>query len=147
VLHRRFDRSFAAHLHAAAVFVALADGEVIGYVKLAARADERMPEYGMTAVSATGATAASRRRSSRSSAPGTSATRSGTRPRCSSATDEQVRTLTVTGIKARMACTYGGDQVSTWSVLRQSCKRRSPVGLLKQPGHKASANDNLALAA
>ena len=43
--------------------------------------------------------------------------------------------------------TYGGDQVSTWSVLRQSCKRRSPVGLLKQPGHNASANDNLALAA
>ena len=30
--------------------------------------------------------------------------------------------------------TYGGDQVSTWSVLRLSCKPRSPVGLVKQPG-------------
>jgi hypothetical protein len=59
-----------------------------------------------------------------------------------------VRTVAATGIKARLgAHTYGGDQVSTWSVLRQSCKRRSPVGLLKQPGHNASANDNLALAA
>ena len=48
---------------------------------------------------------------------------------------------------ATLPRTYGGDQVSTWSVLRQSCKRRSPVGLLNQPGHKASANDNLALAA
>src|SRR5438477_1548809 len=43
--------------------------------------------------------------------------------------------------------TYGGDQVSTWSVLRQSCKPRSPVGLVKQPGHKASAKNDLALAA
>src|SRR5918995_965313 len=36
----------------------------------------------------------------------------------------------------RLQCgsTYGGDQVSTWSVLRQSCKPRSPVGLVKQPG-------------
>src|SRR5262245_58481042 len=29
--------------------------------------------------------------------------------------------------------TYGGAMVSTWSVLRQSCKPRSPVGLVKQP--------------
>ncbi len=29
--------------------------------------------------------------------------------------------------------TYGGAMASTWSVLRVSCKRRSPVGLLKQP--------------
>ena len=59
-----------------------------------------------------------------------------------------MRTVMVTFIEARLcAHTYGGDQVSTWSVLRQSCKRRSPVGLLKQPGHNASANDNLALAA
>ena len=42
--------------------------------------------------------------------------------------------------------TYGGDLVSTWSVLRQSCKRRSPVGLLKQPGHNASAKNTNALA-
>ena len=34
------------------------------------------------------------------------------------------------------AQTYGGDQVSTWSVLRQSCKSRSPVGLVKQPGKR-----------
>ena len=37
--------------------------------------------------------------------------------------------------------------VSTWSVLRQSCKPRSPVGLVKQPETKASAENNLALAA
>ena len=44
--------------------------------------------------------------------------------------------------------TYGGDQVSTWSVLRQSCESRSPVGLVNQPAQKASANKNeLALAA
>ena len=30
----------------------------------------------------------------------------------------------------------GGDLVSTWSVLRMSCKPRSPVGLVKQPGTK-----------
>src|SRR4029079_6331544 len=42
--------------------------------------------------------------------------------------------------------TYGGDLVSTWSLRRLSCKRRSPVGLLKQPGHQASAKDNSALA-
>ena len=29
--------------------------------------------------------------------------------------------------------TYGGDQVSTWSVLRSSSEPRSPVGLVKQP--------------
>ena len=29
--------------------------------------------------------------------------------------------------------TYGGAMASTWSVLRLSCKRRSPVGLLKPP--------------
>ena len=49
----------------------------------------------------------------------------------------------------RLQCglTYGGDQVSTWSVLRQSCKPRSPVGLVKQPGNQhASADDNHALA-
>ena len=32
--------------------------------------------------------------------------------------------------------TYGGDQVSTWSVLRLSCRSRSPVGLVKQPGNQ-----------
>ena len=36
---------------------------------------------------------------------------------------------------------------STWSILRVSCKRRSPVGLLKQPEPNASAENNLALAA
>jgi len=37
----------------------------------------------------------------------------------------------------RLQCaqhTYGGDLVSTWSVLRQSCKPRSPVGLVNPPG-------------
>ena len=29
--------------------------------------------------------------------------------------------------------TYGGAMASTWSVLRQSCKPRFPVGLVKQP--------------
>ncbi len=29
--------------------------------------------------------------------------------------------------------TYGGAMASTWSILRQSCKPRSPVGLVKQP--------------
>ena len=43
--------------------------------------------------------------------------------------------------------TYGGAMASTWSVLRVSCKRRSPVGLLKQPEPNASAENNLALAA
>jgi hypothetical protein len=43
--------------------------------------------------------------------------------------------------------TYGGAMASTWSVLRVSCKRRSPVGLLKQPETNASADHNLALAA
>ena len=43
--------------------------------------------------------------------------------------------------------TYGGDQVSTWSVLRSSSEPRSPVGLVKQPAHKASAKNDLALAA
>ena len=43
--------------------------------------------------------------------------------------------------------TYGGAMVSTWSVLRLSCKRRSPVGLLKQPEPNASADNELALAA
>ena len=32
--------------------------------------------------------------------------------------------------------TYGGAMVSTWSILRQSCKPRSPVGLVKQPENK-----------
>ncbi len=36
---------------------------------------------------------------------------------------------------------------STWSVLRQSCKPRSPVGLVNPPANKASAKNNLALAA
>ena len=36
--------------------------------------------------------------------------------------------------RLQLGMTYGGDQVSTWSVLRQSCKPRSPVGLVKQPG-------------
>ena len=43
--------------------------------------------------------------------------------------------------------TYGGDQVSTWSVLRLSCKPRSPVGLVKQPENNVSADRELALAA
>ena len=43
--------------------------------------------------------------------------------------------------------TYGGDQVSTWSILRQSCKPRSPVGLVNPPANKASAKNDLALAA
>ena len=30
----------------------------------------------------------------------------------------------------------GGDLVSTWSVLRESCKPRSPVGLVNPPGNK-----------
>src|SRR5215213_8330039 len=37
-------------------------------------------------------------------------------------------------MRARIRRTYGGDQVSTWLVLRLSCKPRSPVGLVKQPG-------------
>src|SRR5581483_7837235 len=45
------------------------------------------------------------------------------------------------------ARTYGGAMASTWSILRVSCKRRSPVGLLKQPEPNASAENNLALAA
>jgi hypothetical protein len=36
---------------------------------------------------------------------------------------------------------------STWLVLRVSCKRRTPVGLLKKPETNASAENNLALAA
>jgi hypothetical protein len=48
------------------------------------------------------------------------------------------------GIKKK---TYGGDLVSTWSFLRQSCKPRSPVGLVNPPANKASAKNNLALAA
>ena len=28
---------------------------------------------------------------------------------------------------------YGGAMASTWSVLRMSCRPRSPVGLVKQP--------------
>jgi hypothetical protein len=42
--------------------------------------------------------------------------------------------------------TYGGDQVSTWSILRQSRKPRSPVGLVKQPGNNVSADNENALA-
>jgi GNAT superfamily N-acetyltransferase len=45
-----FERFVAAHLHAAAIFVAVADGEVIGYAKLTARADGRTADHGMTAV-------------------------------------------------------------------------------------------------
>jgi GNAT superfamily N-acetyltransferase len=45
-----FERFVAAHLHAAAIFVALAGGEVIGYAKLTARADGRTADHGMTAV-------------------------------------------------------------------------------------------------
>jgi hypothetical protein len=47
---------------------------------------------------------------------------------------------------ATIGATYGGDQVSTWSVLRLSCKPRSPVGLVKQPGQNASAKNENALA-
>jgi hypothetical protein len=43
--------------------------------------------------------------------------------------------------------TYGGAMASTWSVLRMSCKPRSPVGLVNPPGNNASAENNLALAA
>ncbi len=43
--------------------------------------------------------------------------------------------------------TYGGDLVSTWSVLRQSCKPRSPVGLVNPPGNETNAKNDLALAA
>src|SRR4029079_13569441 len=43
--------------------------------------------------------------------------------------------------------TYGGDQVSTWSVLRSSSEPRSPVGLVNPPANKASAKNDLALAA
>ena len=46
-----------------------------------------------------------------------------------------------------LGATYGGDQVSTWSVLRSSSEPRSPVGLVKQPAQKASAKNDLALAA
>jgi hypothetical protein len=38
------------------------------------------------------------------------------------------------------------ELVSTWSVLRQSCKPRSPVGLVKQPGINVSAKNDHALA-
>src|SRR5439155_18082352 len=47
---------------------------------------------------------------------------------------------------ATICGTYGGDQVSTWSILRLSCKPRSPVGLVKQPGTNASAKNQNALA-
>ena len=41
------------------------------------------------------------------------------------------------GTQATMrTTTYGGDLVSTWSVLRQSCKPRSPVGLVNPPGNE-----------
>src|SRR5207244_4010225 len=49
--------------------------------------------------------------------------------------------------RIRRTHTYGGVQVSTWSVLRQSCKPRSPVGLVNQPGKHVSADRDLALAA
>ena len=45
-----FEQFVAAHLHAAAIFVALDGGEVIGYAKLTARADGRTGDHGMTAV-------------------------------------------------------------------------------------------------
>jgi hypothetical protein len=35
--------------------------------------------------------------------------------------------------------TYGGDLVSTWSVLRLSRESRSPVGLVNQPGNNTNA--------
>src|SRR5262245_27447520 len=47
---------------------------------------------------------------------------------------------------ATLRATYGGDQVSTWSILRLSCKPRSPVGLVKQPGSNVSAKNDHALA-
>src|SRR5689334_11819539 len=37
--------------------------------------------------------------------------------------------------------TYGGAMVSTWSILRQSCKPRSPVGLVKQPETKSKCGE------
>ena len=44
--------------------------------------------------------------------------------------------------------TYGGDLVSTWSVLRLSCEPRSPVGLVNPPGNNTNANrSDLAIAA
>jgi len=45
-----FERFAAAHLRAAAIFVALLDGEVIGYAKLVARPDGRTADHGITAV-------------------------------------------------------------------------------------------------
>ena len=50
------------------------------------------------------------------------------------------------GAATLQVLTYGGDLVSTWSVLRLSCKRRFPVGLLKQPGRNVSADNDHALA-
>ena len=38
--------------------------------------------------------------------------------------------------RAAILSRSGGDPVSTGSVLRKSCKPRSPVGLVKQPGTK-----------
>src|SRR5215468_10898311 len=48
--------------------------------------------------------------------------------------------------EATICRTYGGDLVSTWSILRQSRKPRSPVGLVKQPGTNVSADNDHALA-
>jgi GNAT superfamily N-acetyltransferase len=45
-----FAQFLATHLRGLAVFLAIADGEVVGYAKLQARPDGRTAEHGMTAV-------------------------------------------------------------------------------------------------
>jgi hypothetical protein len=85
------------------------------------------------------------------SGPGTIVT--STEPRTNGRSDETEGTAARSSIfrsggsPLKCGYTYGGDLVSTWSVLRQSCKPRSPVGLVNPPANKASAKNNLALAA
>jgi mycothiol synthase len=45
-----FERFVAGHLRGLAIFVAVADGKVIGYAKLVARPDGRTADHGITAV-------------------------------------------------------------------------------------------------
>ena len=73
----------------------------------------------------------------------------GPRPRCRSRASAPCRPRPRRGespARSYNTRTYGGDQVSTWSILRLSCKPRSPVGLVKQPGQNASAKNQNALA-
>jgi hypothetical protein len=44
------------------------------------------------------------------------------------------------GYDTGVEMTYGGDLVSTWSVLRLSCEPRSPVGLVNPPGNTQMRN-------